>query len=161
MASDLKVCVRRQIDRLTKELAAATGQVATLREEIKRHELIYDMLDGRKTGRRFRRGRSAVGPLKRVPGGAMIDWKAVFATLPGEFTLDTIGAHEMASGEAASLPLAVGRTVVEGGSDQAHRPGHVPENLNSKETGRATCARWGMRFLYSNRLQFAYGDGGG
>ena len=26
----------------------------------------------------------------------MIDWNAVFATLPSEFTLDAIGAHEAA-----------------------------------------------------------------
>ena len=44
MATDLKVSVRRQIDRLRKELAAATGQVAALRDEIKRYELVHDML---------------------------------------------------------------------------------------------------------------------
>ena len=48
MALDLKVSVRRWIDRLRKDLAAATGQVAALRDEIKRHELIYDMLDGKR-----------------------------------------------------------------------------------------------------------------
>ena len=45
MAADLKVSVRKQIDRLKKELAVATGRVAALRDEIKRHELVYDMLD--------------------------------------------------------------------------------------------------------------------
>ena len=34
---------------------------------------------------------------KRGPRGAMIDWNAVFATLPGDFTLDTLSAHETAS----------------------------------------------------------------
>ena len=52
MATDLKVKVRRQIDRLRKELAAPTGRVAALQDEIKRHELVYDMLDGRKAGKR-------------------------------------------------------------------------------------------------------------
>lgn len=75
MALDLKMSVRREIDRLRKELAAATGGVAALREAIKRHERIFDMLDGRKTGKRYRRGRSPVGPLERGPRGAMIDWK--------------------------------------------------------------------------------------
>lgn len=102
MAKDLKVAVRRQIERLRKDLAAATGRVTELREEIKRHEQIYGMLDGRKTARRSRRGRSPVGPLKRRPRGAMIDWNAVFATLPGEFTLDTLSAHETASGKPRS-----------------------------------------------------------
>ena len=97
MATDLKVSVRRQIDRLRKELAVATGQVAALQDEIKRHELVYDMLDGRKTGGRSRQGRSTVGALKRGPRGAMIDWTVVFATLPDQFTLDTMIAHKMAS----------------------------------------------------------------
>ena len=96
MATGLKVAVRRQIDELRKELAMATGRVAALQEEIKRHELVYDMLDGGKTGRRSRRGRSGAGALKRGPRGAMIDWNAVFETLPGKFTLDTLLAHETA-----------------------------------------------------------------
>ena len=45
------------------------------------------MLDGRKTGKRSQRG----------PRGAMIDWKPVFATLPNQFTLETISAHKTAS----------------------------------------------------------------
>ena len=97
MATDLKVSVRRQIDRLRKKLAVATGQLAVLQDEIKRHELIYDMLDGRKTGKRSGRGPSTVGLLKRGPRGAMIDWNAVFATLPSQLTLETIGAQQTAS----------------------------------------------------------------
>ena len=93
---DLKVAVRGEIDRLRKELAAATERVAALQDEIRRHEIIHDMLDGRKTGRRSRQGRSGAGALKRGPRGAMIDWTAVFATLPGEFTLDSLLAHATA-----------------------------------------------------------------
>jgi hypothetical protein len=96
MAADLRVSVKRQIDRLKKELAVATGRVAALQEEIKRHELVQDMLDGRKTGKGSRRGRPGAGALKRGPRGAMIDWTAVFATLPDRFTLDSLLAHETA-----------------------------------------------------------------
>ncbi len=96
MALDLKVSVRREIDRLTKELAAATGRVAELQEEIKRHELVHDMLDGRRTGKRTRQVGSGAGALKRGPRGAMIDWTAVFATLPGRFTLESLSGHETA-----------------------------------------------------------------
>jgi len=96
MATDLKVSVTREIDRLTKELAAATGRVAELQEQIKRHELVYDMLDGQKTGRRSRQGRSGAGALKRGPRGAMIDWTGVLATLPGQFTLDSLLADKTA-----------------------------------------------------------------
>ena len=55
VAMDLKVSVRRQIDRLRKELAVATERFTALQDEIKRHELVYRMLDGQKTGKRSRR----------------------------------------------------------------------------------------------------------
>ena len=87
----------RQIDRLKKELIVAKGQVAALQDEIKRHELVYGMLDGRKTGKRSGRGPSTSGSLKRGPRGAMIDWNAVFVTLPDQFTLETMSVHKTAS----------------------------------------------------------------
>ena len=96
MATDLKVSVRRQIDRLRKDLVVATGHVVALQDEIKRHELVYDMLDGRKAAKRSQRGPSTVGSLKRGPRGAMIDWTAVLATLPEQFTLDAMIAHKTA-----------------------------------------------------------------
>ena len=96
MVRDLKVSVMREIDRLRKELVVAAGRVAALQDEIKRHELVYRMLDGQKTGKRSRRVSSTVGSLKRGPRGAMIDWTAVFATLPDRFTLDSLLAHKTA-----------------------------------------------------------------
>ena len=94
MAVELKAGVRRRIDRLRKDLAAAAERVAALRDEINRHQLVYDMLDGRKTARPSWRGQLRTGPLTRGPRGAMIDWKAVFEILPDQFTLDTMSAHE-------------------------------------------------------------------
>ena len=94
MAVELKAGVRRRIDRLRKDLAAAAERVAVLRDEINRHQVIYDMLDGRKNAKRSWRGQRRVGPLTRGPLGAMTDWKAVFAALPDQFTLDTMSAHE-------------------------------------------------------------------
>ncbi len=94
MALDLRDSVRKQIDLLKKELASATERVNSLNDEIKRHEVIYDMLagDAKPTARRGR----PRGPQKRGPSGSMIDWNAIFATLPNDFTLDTIGANETA-----------------------------------------------------------------
>ncbi len=112
---DLKVAVRAEIDRLRKDLAAATGRVAALQDEIRRHELVQDMLDGRKTGKRSRQGRSGAGALKRGPRGAMIDWKAVLATLPDRFTLDSLLAHETAGGKSrVYLRQVVSRWTKEG-----------------------------------------------
>ncbi len=115
MATDLKVSVRREIDRLTKELAAATGRVAELQEEIKRHELVHDMLDGEKTGKRSPQGRSGARALKRGPRGAMIDWTAVFATLPDRFTLESLLAHKTAGEKTrAHLRQVVSRWTKDG-----------------------------------------------
>ena len=96
MAADLKISVKREIDRLRKDLAVATGRVAAIQDEIKRHELVYDMLDGQGAGKRSRQGRSGVGAMRRGLRGAMIDWTAVFATLPDQFTLDSLLTHETA-----------------------------------------------------------------
>ncbi len=85
----------------------ATGRVAALRDEIKRHELAYDMLDGRKTGKGSRRGRSEAGALKRGPRRAMTDWTAVLATLPDQFTLDSFLAHETAGEKTRAYPRQV------------------------------------------------------
>ena len=69
---------------------------------------------------------------RRGPCGAMIDWTAVFATLPDQFTLDTLDAHKAAN-EKPRVCLRGGHTLVEGGSDQAYRSGHVPEDLIQKK----------------------------
>lgn len=99
MALNLKVSVKRHIDRLQKDLARASARVATLEDEIKRHEVIFGMLDGKKdaSSRGGRPRGPAAGLQKRGPRGSMIDWNAVFETLPGEFTLDTMSANKTAS----------------------------------------------------------------
>ena len=115
MATDLKDSVGREIDRLRKGLAVATGRVAELQEEIERHELVHDMLVGRKTGKGSRQVRSGAGALRRGPRGAMIDWAAVLATLPNRFTLDSLVAHETAGGKSRSyLRQVVARWSKEG-----------------------------------------------
>ena len=89
------VRVRWQIDRLGKDLDSATERVAALREKIEKHELVYEVLDGRKTGKRTQRSRPGTGAPKRGPRG-VIDWRGVFATLPDQFTLDTMTADKTA-----------------------------------------------------------------
>ncbi len=91
MALDLKVSIKKEIDLLNKQLAA-------LQDEIKRHELVYDMLDGKSSPRkRIGRPRGPAAPQTRGPSGSMIDWNAVFEALPSEFTLDTMGTNKTAS----------------------------------------------------------------
>lgn len=52
---------------------------------------------------------SALGAPKREPRSPMIDWTAVFATLTGEFILDSISSRETASGKP---PAYLSRVVV-------------------------------------------------
>ena len=93
----------------------ATGQVAALQDEIKRHELVHDMLDGQETGKRSWQVRSEAGALKRGPRGAMTDWTAVFATLSDQFTLDSLLAHQTAGEKTrAYLRQVVARWSKEG-----------------------------------------------
>ena len=94
MVLDLRVSVKRQLDRLRKDLAVATERVGALRDEIRRHEQIYGMLEGN-AGKGRRAGRPRGGQ-KRGPQGSMIDWNGIFETLPAEFTLDTLGANKTA-----------------------------------------------------------------
>lgn len=94
MVLDLKVSVKRQIDRLRKDLAAATDRVVALRDEIKRHEQIYGMLEG--NARKGRRAGRPPGGQKRGPKGSMIDWNGIFETLPPEFTLDVLSDDKTA-----------------------------------------------------------------
>lgn len=110
MALDLKVSIRREIDRLNRKLTADTAQLAALQDEIRMHEQIYDMLDGKSSPsslssprKQVRKPRGGLGEVqKRGPSGSMIDWKAVFASLPGEFTLDTMSANKTASEKSRS-----------------------------------------------------------
>ena len=137
MALDLKVSVRRQIDRLRKDLAAATERVATLRDEIKRHDLIYDMLAGGKTAKRPRQGRPTAGPLKRGPRRRD---DRLECRLRDSARRVQSGHYQRPQGgerQNSILPQAGGCTLVKGGPNQAHRPRHVRENLNARETGWA------------------------
>ena len=128
MAENLRVRVRRQIERLRKDLDAATRRVAALRKEIERHELVYEMLDGRKTGKRTQRSRPGAGALKRGSRGAMIDWRGVFGTLPDQFTLDTMSADKTAGEKSRGCLRQVIARWSKGGPNQTHWPGRLPSS---------------------------------
>lgn len=111
MALDLKVSVKKHIDGLNGELAAVTRRVAALRDEIEKCKQFYRTLDGdagtggqekpRKVGRP-RAPRTVQQPKPKPKGrpgrrGSMIDWNAILRTLPGEFSLDNLETHKIAS----------------------------------------------------------------
>ena len=60
------------------------------------------MLDGGTAVLRSRRGRPTVGAPKWTLGGANVDWDAVFATLPDQFSLDIMSAHKAVSDKPRS-----------------------------------------------------------
>lgn len=107
MALDLKVSVKRHMDGLKEELAAVTRRQTALRGEIEQCEQFHRTLGGdagtdgkeqpKRGGGRPRVQRTEQKP-KKSPGrrGSMIDWNAIFQTLPEEFSLDNLESHKIA-----------------------------------------------------------------
>ncbi|MEE9551219.1 MAG: hypothetical protein V3W08_12555 [Candidatus Binatia bacterium] len=82
MAVDLKVSVSKEITSLRKTIAQKTSELASLRDELKRHQRVYELLGGQRarTRRTRARGKRAV----------TVDWNSVLKGLPATFTLDHI-----------------------------------------------------------------------
>ena len=78
MAADLKTSVRREINQLTKSIAKTTSELASMRDELQRHEKAYGLLVGRRPRR----------PRLRRP--AAVDWNSVLKGLPATFTVGHI-----------------------------------------------------------------------
>ncbi len=57
MAVDLKVSVSKEITSLRKIIAQKTSELASLKDELKRHQRVYELLGGQRARtRRMRRG---------------------------------------------------------------------------------------------------------
>ncbi len=82
MAVDLKVSVRSEINQLKKNITQKTSELTSLKNELRRHERVYQLLGGgrARTRRTRARGKWAVS----------IDWNSVLGGLPATFTLDHI-----------------------------------------------------------------------
>ena len=58
MSENLTTSVRREIDRLKKEIGQRTSQLASLKDDLRRHQKVYGLLRGAdRTARRPRRTR--------------------------------------------------------------------------------------------------------
>jgi hypothetical protein len=82
MAVDLKTSVSKEINQINKSIVRARSQLESLRDELKRHENIYEMLGGgrkRNAGVKSQRGRRAT-----------VNWSSVLRGLPGTFTVDAM-----------------------------------------------------------------------
>lgn len=85
MSENLTTSVRREIDRLKKEIGQRTSQLASLKDDLRRHQKVYGLLRGAdRTARRPRRTR---GRARRI---APVNWDSVLQGLPSRFTIGDI-----------------------------------------------------------------------
>ncbi len=82
MAVDLKVSVSKEITSIRKIITQKTSELASLKDELKRHQRVYELLGGQRTRTRRTRARG-----KR---DVTVDWNSVLKGLPATFTLDHI-----------------------------------------------------------------------
>ncbi len=81
MAVDLKVSVSKEITSLRKIIAQKTSELASLKDELKRHQRVYELLGGQRARTR------------RMRRGPRVDWKSVLGGLPSTFTLNHIARN--------------------------------------------------------------------
>jgi len=82
MAQNLITSVRTEIDRFQKEIKRRTSELASLKDELTRHQRVYQLLGGKdRRARRPRRGR------RRVTKTAPVDWNSVLQKLPSPFVI--------------------------------------------------------------------------
>ncbi len=81
MAVNLEASVRRAINELKKNIAQKASELASLKDELKKHARVHELLRGKRLKTR-RRGRG-----KR---GVTVNWNSVLKGLPATFTLDHI-----------------------------------------------------------------------
>ena len=82
MAVNLRASVISVIKELKKNIAQKTSELASLKDELKRHQRVYELLGGQRarTRRTRARGKRAV----------TVDWNSVLKGIPATFTLDHI-----------------------------------------------------------------------
>jgi len=81
MASGLEAPIRREIERLKKEIARKESEVASLNDELKRCERVHELLGGKEATGRARRAAGRTPP---------VNWDAILKALPKAFTLSDL-----------------------------------------------------------------------
>ena len=95
MSENLTTSVRREFDRLKKEIGQRTSQLASLKDDLRRHQKVYGLLRGAdRTARRPKR------PRRRARRTAPVNWNSVLNQLPSRFTLSDIAKGNEAKGKA-------------------------------------------------------------
>ncbi len=95
MADNLSAAVRKEIDRLKKEIGQRSSQLAALKDELIRDQRVYGLLGG--AARRVRRPRRTPGRANRT---APVNWNSVLGGLPNPFTIGDIAKATDAKGKS-------------------------------------------------------------
>jgi hypothetical protein len=83
MINEVKISLRREIDRLTRAVSQKTVELKSLSEELKRCKGALGLLgNGARGGARTRQRKRA-----KAGKSALVDWNLVFGRLPKSFTL--------------------------------------------------------------------------
>ena len=97
MPENLITSVRREIDRLRKEISQRTSELATFKDDLIKHQRAYRLLAGRNT-KAQRPGRRRGRARKTTP----VNWNSMLDLLPSRFTVRDIakaaGARRKSSG---------------------------------------------------------------
>jgi hypothetical protein len=91
MAENLVASVRREIDRLQKQINQRISQLASLEDELIRHQRVYRLLGG--ADRRPQRPRRARGTERR---STPVNWNSVLQGLPSRFTVGDLAKRDEA-----------------------------------------------------------------
>lgn len=91
MAASLSTLVRREINRIRRDIAQRTSEVASLRSDLRKHQRVLRLLMVERGAQRR--------ATRRARRRAMVDWNGVLRSLPSSFTLDDIAKRPAARGK--------------------------------------------------------------
>jgi hypothetical protein len=92
MAVNLRVSVRKEIDRLTRRILLDISKLESLLDELEKRKRIYELLGGDRT---VKRGKPA-----RTRARRFVDWGRVLSGLPNRFSASDIVKARSAKGKA-------------------------------------------------------------
>lgn len=87
MNPDLRSVVRRAIHQLRQEIDRKSSELASLKQELARHEKVQDLLEHQNG--RMRDGKVRVAE-RRAPAARRMDWNALYKRLPGSFSVGNV-----------------------------------------------------------------------
>ncbi len=91
MAVNLRASVRSVIKELKKNITQKASELASLKDELKRHARVHELLGGQRTRTR------------RMRRGPRVDWNSVLGGLPATFTLNRASARTSVTAKCKHL----------------------------------------------------------